>query len=76
MLWPRLTLQCVRETEILMEQQPPKGAFACDHAGLVINKFSLNVQGSGFTISGSISLNVQGSGFTISGSEMVKMLHT
>jgi len=32
---------CVRETEILVEQQPPHGAFVCDHAGLVINKFSL-----------------------------------
>jgi len=32
--------QRVRETEILVEQQPPQGVFACDHAGLVINKFS------------------------------------
>jgi len=32
---------CVRETEILVEQQPPQGVFVCDHAGLVINKFSL-----------------------------------
>jgi hypothetical protein len=30
----------VRETEILVEQQPPKGVFICDHAGLVINEFS------------------------------------
>jgi len=30
----------VRETEILVEQQPPQGVFVCDHAGLVINKFS------------------------------------
>ena len=29
---------CVRETEILVEQQPPQGLFVCDHAGLVINK--------------------------------------
>jgi len=28
----------VRETEILVEQQPPQGVFVCDHAGLVINK--------------------------------------
>ena len=28
------------ETEILVEQQPPQGVFVCDHAGLVINKFS------------------------------------
>jgi len=31
----------VRETEILVEQQPPQGVLLCDHAGLVINKFSL-----------------------------------
>jgi len=41
----------VRETEILVEQQPPQGVFVCDHAGVVINKFSLNrtagVQGVG-----------------------------
>ena len=30
----------VRYTEILVEQQPPQGVFVCDHAGLVINKFS------------------------------------
>ena len=30
----------MRETEILVEQQPPQGVFVCDHAGLVINKFS------------------------------------
>jgi len=30
---------CVRETEILVEQQPPQGVFVCDHAGLVINNF-------------------------------------
>jgi len=28
----------VRETEILVEQQPPQGVLVCDHA--VINKFS------------------------------------
>ena len=33
-------VQCVRETEILVEQQPPQGVFVCDHAGLVINRFS------------------------------------
>ena len=32
---------CVRKTEILVEQHPPQGIFVCDHAGLVINKFSL-----------------------------------
>ena len=26
--------------EILVEQQPPQGVLVCDHAGLVINKFS------------------------------------
>jgi len=31
----------VRETEILVEQQPPHGVFVCDHAGRVINKLSL-----------------------------------
>ena len=33
-------MQCARETEILVEQQPPQGAFICDHAGFVITKFS------------------------------------
>ena len=31
----------VRETEILIEQQPPQGFLVCAHAGLVINEFSL-----------------------------------
>jgi len=31
----------VRETEIQVEQQPPQGVFVFDHAGLVINQFSL-----------------------------------
>ena len=30
---------CVRETEILVEQQPPQGVLVCDHAGLARNKF-------------------------------------
>ena len=30
----------MRETEILIEQQPPQGVFVCDHAGLAIDKFS------------------------------------
>ena len=29
------------ETEILVEQQPPQRVLVCDHAGLVINTFSL-----------------------------------
>ena len=29
---------CVRETEILVEQQPPRGVFVYDHAGRVTNK--------------------------------------
>ena len=33
-------VQCVRETEILVEQQPPQGVSVCDHAGRVINEFS------------------------------------
>ena len=28
---------CVRQTEILVDQQPPQGVFVCDHAGLAIN---------------------------------------
>ena len=32
---------CVRETEMLVEEQPPKRIFICDLASLVINKFSL-----------------------------------
>ena len=31
----------MKETEILVEQQPPKGVFICDHASLETNKFSL-----------------------------------
>ena len=31
----------VRESEILVEQQPPQGVFVCDHAGRVINEISL-----------------------------------
>ena len=31
-------VKCVREPEILVEQQPPQGVL--DHAGRVINKFS------------------------------------
>jgi len=40
---PHLSLRTcsVRETEILVEQQPPQVVFVCDHAGLVINKSSL-----------------------------------
>ena len=33
-------VQCVIETDILLEQQLPQGVLGCDHAGLVINKFS------------------------------------
>ena len=32
----------MRETEILAEQQLPQGVLVCDHAGLVINNFSLS----------------------------------
>ena len=31
----------MRETEIIVEQKNPQGVLVCDHAGLVINKFSL-----------------------------------
>ena len=34
-------MKCVSETEILVGQQPPQGVLVCDHAGRVINKFSL-----------------------------------
>ena len=37
----------MRETEIVVEQQPPQAVLVCDHAGLVINKFSLQVDGDG-----------------------------
>ena len=37
----RRTQNCERETEILGEQQPPKGVFICYHAGRVIDKVSL-----------------------------------
>ena len=33
-------VQCERDTEILLEQQPPQGVLVCDHAGRVIHKFS------------------------------------
>ena len=33
-------VQCVRETEVPVEQQPPQGVLVYDHAGLGINKFS------------------------------------
>ena len=36
-------LECVKEAEILVQQQTPQGVFDCDHAGLVMNKFSLRV---------------------------------
>jgi len=39
---PEYNVQCVRETEILVEQQPPQGVLVCDHAGRVTNKFALN----------------------------------
>ena len=34
----------MRESDILAEQQPLQGVFVCDHAGRVINKFSLTGQ--------------------------------
>ena len=39
-LAPSQRMPSVRETEILVEQQPPQGVIVCDHAGLVINEFS------------------------------------
>jgi len=39
-LTPPVSAITVRETKILVEQQPPQGVLVCDHAGLVINKFS------------------------------------
>ena len=35
----------MRETEILVEEQPPQGILVCCHAGLVINKLSLRMGG-------------------------------
>ena len=34
-------VQCVRESKCLEEEQPPQGVFVGDHAGLVVNQFSL-----------------------------------
>ena len=39
--WIFKTVECARETEIPAEQQPQQEAFVCDHACLVINRFSL-----------------------------------
>ena len=65
-------VKCVRETEILVEQQPPQGVFVCDHAGHVINKFSLasRVEGEGWKVKGGgWRWRVDGSGFRIHGVE-------
>ena len=35
-----LCVNCVRETEILVEQQPPHVFFVSDHSGRAINEFS------------------------------------
>ena len=32
-------VQCVRETEILVEQEKTEGVFVYDHAGLVIKNY-------------------------------------
>jgi len=37
-------VQCVRETEILVEQQPPQEVLVCDHSGLLINKSSQGIR--------------------------------
>ena len=42
----------MRETEILVEQQPPQGVFVCDHAGLLINKDSLSLSSLFWLIAG------------------------
>ena len=42
--WSNTIQVCVRETEILVEQQPPQKVLVCDHAGLIINKFSRFLQ--------------------------------
>jgi len=39
-------VECVRETDILLDQQPLQGVFVCDHAGLVINKLYPPASGS------------------------------
>ena len=66
----------MRETEILVEQQPQQGVFVCDHAGLVINKFSLiRDEGLGFREklgpeSGSLA-SLDGSGILADGLRIV-----
>ena len=37
----------MRETEILVGQQPPQGVLVCDHAGRVINQSSLSAEPRG-----------------------------
>jgi hypothetical protein len=62
-------VKCVGETEILVEQHPPQGVSVCDHAGLVINKFSLGrgVHGSQIGVwdigFGCLGMRAQVSGF-------------
>ena len=46
----------MRESEILVEQQPPQGVFVCDHAGLVNNKFSPQRRGAAVGIAGAARL--------------------
>ena len=59
------------ETEILVEQQSLQGVLVCDHADLVINKFSLGcgVHDSRIGVSdigfGGLGLRAQVSGFTV-----------
>ena len=37
----------MKESEILVGQQPPQGVFICDHAGRVVSEFSLDLVGFG-----------------------------
>ena len=58
-----LTERAVKKrTQILVEQQPPQGVFVCDHAGLVINKFSLGWEGTIMT--GSLKAAERSSGLS------------
>ena len=44
---PDHAVLCVRETEVLGEQQPPKGVFISDHACLVIKSSSPTPEADG-----------------------------
>ena len=64
----------MRETAVLVEEQTPQVLFVYDHAGLVINKFSLGMiysvgdrEGFGVTIKYSLGLSRQMVHVTVEG---------